>query len=222
MTEVEQEPDITEITKDFGEVYRFSKEWETLKSQAQKAFFDEATRLQAQEKIPRKVIDAPDVEDLIEWAKLYHPGWVIIDVDVEEGKLILEQDPKLMEFVFVNPEDGYTYKRSQTNAAPQLDDERLFDEDQDLYWEITSWAEPIYTILCDLFRDLGGATDEIPSVEDWLIVTSQGDNLRIVRDQSTWTDDQAARLQKYLVPGKVGVKLEPPRLTKKDDGEEKT
>lgn len=218
MTEVEQEPDITEITKDFGEVYRFSKEWESLKSQAQKAFFDEATRLQAQGKLPQKVIDAPDVEDLIEWAKLYHPGWVIIDVDVEGDKLILEQDPKLMEFVFVNPEDGYTYKRSQTNAAPQLDDERLKEEDPELYWNITEWRPDIYSWLKAL------ADDHLPDfdLEDWLSAASIGESIRTFKDQSTWTDDQASKLQKYLVPGKVGVKLEPPRLTKKDDGEEKT
>lgn len=178
-----EELDITEVTEDFGEIYSTSKEWEKLKKTAQEIFFKAATQERSKERLPRMsvvTLEGP------KWIEDHYPGWRIIDSDdgmsVPGGTFyLLEEDPSLMEYVFTNPDDGMVYKRSRTEGGARLDDERLKEEDPDLFEEISEWTEPT----------------------------------QVIRDKSTWTDEQAARIKPYLLPGKVGVKLEPPRVAKK-------
>lgn len=221
-TEEPDELNITEVTKDFGETYIYAKEWDKLKDDAQKIFFQAATQELRKQRLPQEVIDVPEVDDIEGWVRDYHPGWKIVDVDFDNTQLILEQDPELMEFVFINPEDGILYKRLHVEAGARLDDERLKDEDPELYEEISEWPEPIFTILCDAFISLDGSqiyTGMEP--QDYAVLQLlEAEVAKIIRDKSTWTNEQASRIQKYLLPGKVSVRLQAPRPAKPEDLEE--
>lgn len=207
----DEELDPIAVTEDFGEIYTLAKEWEDLRVKAQKTFFRLATQEKAKERLPQKVVDVPEDEDLLAWIGVHHPGWNIIDVNEDETKLILERDPSLMEYVFTNPNDGLVYKRSEVESGPQLDIDRLKEEDPDLYDEITTFPQPLWSILTEVTETL----DPSFNVEHYL--KCHPDVQKIPIDPEDWTTEQAARIKPYLLPGKISVKLTPPRKSKEEE-----
>jgi hypothetical protein len=111
-----------------------------------------------------------------------HPGWRIIDSHSIDGNhvYLIERDPNLVPYTYVNPDDGMVYARGTQESGPSLDDERLKEEDPALYDEIT---EPV----------------------------------RVVKDPSTWTEEQLAAVQAYMIPGSIKARLVPPRKAKPEE-----
>lgn len=225
-----EEPTIAIVTSDFGDVYRSVKGykdengvkqdgWEQLLKDAQAEFFAAATRELEVGTLARKTVTFPEMEYqsetlATEYIDTHHPGWRL--VEIKDGRGIIEEDPALKSYVYVNYLDGMVYRRSQTQTGPSLDVERLQEDDPDLYAEISVWDPKIYDAVREgmvwAYDSVKNPNPEVLADEETeKYMTSRCPEARIILDPSQWTDKQAAALQDYLLPGKVSVRLTPPR-----------
>jgi hypothetical protein len=113
------------------------------------------------------------------------------------------------------------YRRSQTQGGPSLDVERLQEKEPDLYDEISVWSPSVYNMVRDAMVWAYNSYSPEPEVlaaeeaEKFLETLSQSDDsLRIILDPAQWTPQQATKLTPYIIPGKVSVRLTPPRKAK--------
>lgn len=134
--------DMSQVTKKLGQSYRQWKESEKEKNRLRDEFFRVATEA-CQEETPAQVVEqveAQDEEECLRSAQRRFPRHKVLDVrEVSEGQwnVILEENPELKEFSYVNEEDGQVYQRIISEGAPSLDDEGLKEEQPGLWEAIT-------------------------------------------------------------------------------------
>lgn len=205
MTDTEM---LERIANDFGDAYLSAKEAESDKKSLQKELFSAFNNLVEP---ARKTVDCPywDNEMIENWVKQYHPGWVIIDIGDDE-KILLEEDPALMAYSYT-AQDGMVYGRSQVNGSPMLDDERLRKEDPTLYESITTYPEPWFSLVQGAMGYVSEDAVGMATVAKYLDEQGLG---RALKPIDTLTDEQLQALQEYMVPGRVSVKLTPPKVAK--------
>lgn len=168
---------LRKITTSFGRAYDRSKRYEQRKKDWQTEFFAACTQaIQRERRLPRKSVVTNESSD---WVKEQNPGWRIIDSD-NRFTYLLEKDPNLVPYTYINPDTKMVYQRGTQESGPSLDEERLKDENPDLYNEVT-------------------------------------ETQRVVKDPSTWTEDQMEQIQPYLIPGTIKAKLIPPRKAKAEE-----
>jgi hypothetical protein len=135
-----RKPKIENVTKRFGRAHSTKERAEKTMAKARQEFFD---LIQIQEsELSRQTIyvECDDPEAYV--ASLY-PKWRILSsklVDPEipdEWKLVIQEDPTKRNYTFVNPLDGQVYTRTVTESAPDVDLERIKEEDPDFYHDIT-------------------------------------------------------------------------------------
>lgn len=135
--------DLNEITGELGRQYRAWKESEKAKDKLKKWFFDAATEA-LKDATPSQVIErieAVDEEEALRIAQRRFQRHRVVDVvEHSEGQwdLILEEDPQLKDFSWINPSDGQVYSRVIAEGAPSLDDESLMEEQPGLWEAITT------------------------------------------------------------------------------------
>jgi hypothetical protein len=208
---------IDDITSEFGEVYltvkgtKTTDGWEKILKDAQVEFFAAATRELENKTLARKTVT--------NWAANLYPGWRL--VEEKDNKAIIEEDPSVKAFAHLNTQDGMVYRRSQTQGGPSLDVERLQEKEPDLYDEISVWSPSVYNMVRDAMVWAYNSYSPEPEVlaaeeaEKFLETLSQSDDsLRIILDPAQWTPQQATKLTPYIIPGKVSVRLTPPRKAK--------
>ena len=162
------------ITTKFGRAYDRSKRYDQRKKDWQAEFFAACTRSVIRERrLPQKVVEEAD------WDGGQYPGWRLIGY-TEDDRVLIERDPDLVSYTYVNPDDGMVYQRGTQESGPSLDDERLKEAAPDLYDEIT-------------------------------------ETVRVVKDPSTWTEEQLAAVQEYMIPGTIKARLVPPRKAKPEE-----
>jgi hypothetical protein len=214
------------ITEDFGDTYATVKDVTKEKTLLQNEFFAAATAELETRQLARKTvmfdIERYGATNMTEWVTIYHPGWRFIEVNDQD--LLIEEDPALLSFTYVNKIDKTVYGRDTVRQSPQLDDERLREEDPDLWQEISSWPEPWYSLVygamktaryCNDVDDvfLNDADMQL-AVETYL---RHEKVQRVLRPIDELDDEQIEALQEYLVPGSVSVKLRPPREAKEEE-----
>lgn len=226
---------IEDIITDFGEVYREVKGtktqdgWEKILKDAQKQFFDAATRELEQQTLARKTVDF-DIErygatNMEKWVENHYPGWRF--VESKKSKFIIEEDPALKPFAYLNVRDGMVYKRGQVQGGPSLDVERLREEDEGLYWDVSRWDQGLYDFahqaLEYAYTTVHNADPESiadDETERFLHWGWEHDQVqRVIKDPGEWTAEQSTKLQAYLIPGRVSVRLTPPRPAKDSEME---
>lgn len=219
---------IKTVTREFGKRYLKVKQEEAKKSELQKEFFEIATAEIAKRSLSTQVIEVPDVDNPSDWIQERYPGWQIVSVQgwestsPEKGShynAIIKEDPALMAFTYLNPADRCVYARTTTQGPPSLDDERLRKEDPDLWERITVWPEPWYSLVVDVYKHLWDEWQD--GLEDLAanFLRDRGVQ-RVLRPIESLSNDELDSLQEYLVPGKVSVRLVPPRPAKRDELEE--
>lgn len=135
--------DMNDVTRNLGESYENWKTWEKAKNKAKDRFFKAATDSLSEETPGQwiKEVEAVDKEEALRIAQRRFQRHSVADVtEVEEGKwsIILEEDPALKEFTWVNREDGKVYQRIVAEGGPILDDQSLRDEQPGLWDAITN------------------------------------------------------------------------------------
>lgn len=168
------------ITTKFGRAYDRSKRYEQRKKDWQAEFFAACTQSVIRERrLPKKYVIASDKITALR----DNPGWRCL---MDQGDtFLLERDPNLIPYTYINPDDGMVYARGTQESGPSLDDERLQEEDPDLWNEIT-------------------------------------ETVRVVKDPSTWTEEQKAAVQDYMIPGTIKARLVPPRKAKPEELEDES
>lgn len=219
-----EELDIIDITKKFGEAYARSKDWDAAKENGRKRFFQAATQELEKKRLPRKTVEVPKDQDVLEFIKIYHPGWrVLVDSVKVMNHVVIERDPALMKYSFINPEDNMVYGRTYSESGPMLDEEKLQQDDPDLWLAISEYDPASIAFTKAAMQEaLSWTHAELTnSFLDKIIDDFLTDRLsRVVKNPSTWTTEQSTAVQKYMVPGPVSVRLVSPRPAKAEDREE--
>lgn len=136
------------ITKQLASRHKRKNKAESDLKKSRGEFFERATEQCVDETLARKTIrlvadDQAMVEAHIERE---YPGWVIIqtrETDPEDGDVsaaweaIIEEDATLKPYKYVNPELGLVFERQIRQGSVMLDDERLKEEQPELYEKIT-------------------------------------------------------------------------------------
>lgn len=137
---------LKEVTAMLGSDYKFWKAAERDKNDMKDRFFELATEALQQETLATDVLvlEAKDADEAEELAKKQRPRYKIVKLHKkgDQWVVIVEEDPALTPFIYVNPEDGMVYQRQVVEGSPMLDDERLQEEAPDLWEEITYIPEP--------------------------------------------------------------------------------
>lgn len=136
--------DLERITTGLGENYKAWKLAEKTKDRAKREFFN-AVNEKLSEEISQQVIEkveASDMEEALRVGQRRFPRFRVVDCQQPEGDdywhLILEENPELKEFSYLNRSDGQVYQRIIAEGSPILDDEGLAEEQPELWEAITT------------------------------------------------------------------------------------
>lgn len=218
--------ELIKATYEFGDAYHKAAVAKDESDTSKTAFYAKADEALALRRLAQKSIVVYD-EEVVAHVKTHHPGWRVVEStpsEKVEGEInvIIEQDPSQMKYSFTNLEDGHHYQRTYTEGAPQLDEERLQEEDPDLYDDIHQWPDPP-AWLGEFLRYMCGlkVTDE-DVADDWTTFLDEASHgvEASIKPVSEWTKDQKAALQKYLVPGQRMMKIVKPRKATEEEIEE--
>lgn len=143
--------DLSQITTDLGSAHKSSKELEKKLKDCRAKFFEAVDEeILSSETLARQTITVPEDVDPIAYIKQFHPGWKEVESGPQEFTYIIEEDPAFKKFVYVNHDDGNVYRRNVSQAGPSLDNERLKEEDPDLWKRISDPKVQRVRVLKDL------------------------------------------------------------------------
>jgi hypothetical protein len=148
MADEQDTRDIEQVSSDLGIAYAADKLAEKDLKNEKAAFYKLLDEEVASEKLAHKKVDVPHSVDPDEWLEKWHPGWRFADDEKKIGKVVIEEHPSFKKRTYVNREDGVVYGRTVKEANPSLDDERLREQDPEL-WERISHTEEV-RVLNDL------------------------------------------------------------------------
>lgn len=131
---------LDDITRQLGEAYDKWKTGEKEKNKLRDDFFNAATE-ELDSELPAQrvsVIDAGSEEQARRIAQRRFHKFNITDLRQIPGEdrweVVVEEEPALRGFSYLNREDGRVYSRQLVEGTPLLDDEAIRDEDPEL-WE---------------------------------------------------------------------------------------
>jgi hypothetical protein len=212
--------ELPEITKDLGEQHATKSKSEAELKRKRADFFSALDDLIVQETtLATKTVELPSLDerdqvDINEWMKIYHPGWLI--KGATEGTLILEENPALKKYAYINRDDGKVYQRILEEAAPSIDDERLAENHPEL-WLSISRPIPADPFILGLLQEITG--DDKYTCE-WVAAREKcSDWPRQVVDleEADIDPEDSEILGKYFIPGQIKTKLASPRKAKPEE-----
>jgi hypothetical protein len=128
---------VTNLGKTYDEWKRSERE----KNERRDEFFSQINEHLKDEVAPQIVIEFPtdDEEEALRQAqRQYVRHRVVATSQVEQGyKVVLEENPELRPYTYINPADGKVYQRIISEGSPSLDDEALQEEKPELWQGIT-------------------------------------------------------------------------------------
>jgi hypothetical protein len=133
--------ELSDLTRRLGENYDRAKEYERAKNRLREEFFARVTDELSEEVAPQIVTEyeTDDEEQALRQAqRQYVRHSVVATKRTESGyQVILQEDPGLRPFQYVNPADGRVYQRIVSEGSPVLDDEAIREEKPELWEAIT-------------------------------------------------------------------------------------
>lgn len=215
-------PDLTKITSRFGKAYASAKKATLRQTQLQAALFEAFSQhledtIRSQQVVQ---VQVPEGSTLEEYVTTMYPGWRIKRV-ISDQEIVIEDDPAYMKFSFVNEDDGMVYARTVVQGSTTLDVERVKQENPELWESITEWPEPWYSLINNFGLQVVTKGAKNPSqivalLDEYLENTSLG---KVLKNADDWTTEELQGVIDYMVPGKVSVKLVPPRPAKDEEKE---
>jgi hypothetical protein len=224
MTDINIDQELSRTTKEFGDAYTKADIWIKRKAVLQTDFFNLVTHKTSQRQLAQRSVQLPSVYgDVEEYVKTHHPGFILV---AQKGNnLILEQDPAFMKYEYVNPIDGMVYGRTIASGQPTIDLESLKERDPGLWKKYSRWLEPHYSVargaierfakvnhtgqgMTLLPHEIDKKTDQY--LED-IDAPRELDVERIIKDNKEY------KLERYLIPAPVTVRLVPPRKAKPEE-----
>jgi hypothetical protein len=135
-----RKPKIENVTKRWGKAHARKEKVEAQMAKDRKLFFDLIEIPETE--LSRQTIYA-ECDDPDAYVASLYPKWkllsaLLVDEEIpDEWKLVIQEDPTKRNYTFVNPLDGQVYTRTVTESAPDVDLERIKEEDPDFYHDIT-------------------------------------------------------------------------------------
>jgi hypothetical protein len=152
---------LVEVTKELGQNYREAKAADKKKDASREEFFELINERENDEPTETIGVTAASEAEARAQALKYFPAHEVLMVrDNEDGTFLLEIRiaDLYRPFTFVNPEDGMVYARQQRAGSLHLDEERLREENPDLYERVTYVPDE------RVLRDLDEIDDEDTAV----------------------------------------------------------
>lgn len=175
----------------------------------------------SQRSVPMAHWESLQEKERVTWLKKYHPGTRAVGYN--EPWLILEEDPTMLKFTFVNPVNKQVYSRTRVEGGPGLDDDALRAEQPDLWERITEWPQPYLYLATTIVRGMSSLrwSDEAlaDTVGSYLEILGIE---RVLKEFKDLEDEDLRDMEDYFLPGSVSVRLVPPRAAKPDELEEKS
>lgn len=181
-----------------------------------KAFDEHLESLPLMQKSVSIPMDLVTPDEIDAYVKKHYPAWRVVSVTGHHA--IIEENPSLKKFRWVNPITEEVMGRDVVESGPILDDEALQVEDPELWEQITEWPEPWFTLVKDVIH-----THTSLRWSDDAVASSAGKFLRsrgikkVIIDPSRMSDEDLQAIQPYLSPGTVSVRLSPPRAAKEEE-----
>lgn len=181
--------DLNVVTQKLGVAYKKAKDGEKELKESRGEFFEACDEAVVEEQtLAQQTITVPDAEE----------EDVVNHIQIfypgwryveenDDGGVIIEEDPAFQKYVHINPDTNMVFRRNVSQAGPSLDDERLKIEDPALWKRITE-------------------TKVQPATR-----------VRVLKDLEEVNNKDLAAMQEYFVPGRMTVKLDPPRKAKSDE-----
>lgn len=138
---------LNEITEQLAEAYADWKSGEKAKNKFRDQFFDAVNATVAEGNLAEKYasVNAPDESAARDRLRKQNPTWLIYELRQGEGDLweaVLTEDPSYVPFTYVNKELGLVFHKQVSSGSAFIDDERLAEEDPELYEAVTYVPEP--------------------------------------------------------------------------------
>lgn len=227
--------DLERVTAELYDAYEQSKHWKTrLDGQDKKKknretgikeeFFDIAAEEVAKATLARKTImvEARTLEEAEVEAKRRNPRWLVVSgvakfqdtTPPTHWKILLEENPFYKEFTYVNQTLGKVFTRQVVDGSASLDDEKLRQEDVELWKRVTEIDN------IDFIRGALGESGitEHEDLDEFIArMESNYEAARTLRPLESLAPDDLSALQKYIYPGAPTVKLAQPRDVKPED-----
>ena len=158
--------ELEEITKELGLAYSRAKEWDKMKTDYRKQFFEAAvnTHTTLAEKIVN--INAKSLAEAITEAERLYPTWTPLSANETDNgfDVRIKENPEYIPFTFVNHEDGMVYQKQVAAGPVMFDDERFEKDHPTLYHVVTHVPEPKRQL-----RSLDDLSDEqIAIIQDYI------------------------------------------------------
>lgn len=223
--------ELARATEEFRTSYVVAKQAESDQTTARADYFAAFDKALESKRLPRKVIEVTGDGDAIqedytvqEFVDTWYPGWRIVKIlnDDFPYQVQIERDPATMKWSWTNPETKITYQRSGSQAAAKTDLSRLQENDPELWEAISEWPplpDWLGPFVASLFAGTGVGSAEWGGAWD-KFCEERGEEFGIQRQlkpSDSWTDEQAAAVQKYLIPGKWTMKIVAPRAANEDE-----
>lgn len=190
---------LTEITTALGEADKIEKRAKKVKENSRATFFVLANiALQEDRPLRKRTIitkEAPDQE----WIEREYPEWRILTVephedDQEDWHVVIEENPAMMKFSFVNSETMEVYGRTTSTSSPTFDAEGL-------------WRTVVGDDAHELARE---------AVSKRLVEVFELDELRAQMIMTLHPETKEV-FEKFTIPGTLSVKLTPIRKAKEEE-----
>jgi len=215
-----RQPNLTKITNAFERAYNSAEKASQRKVVAQAKFFSAIDQVLEGKVRKQQLVDLEDSgydgDDPVSFISRQYPGWRLVSVNDDGLQAVIEEDPKFMKFSFVNKENSRVYQRTNTQAGSSLDNERLREENPELWDQVTTWPEPWYTLIYEFAIATAATTQEELEAELDKYLKAQGMQ-RILKSPEEWSDDEFKAISKYIIPGSISTRIIKPRdATDKD------
>jgi hypothetical protein len=231
--------DLTKITAELGEAYKTWKDGEKDKDEFRKQFFTAIDEQLAQEKSAEKYVTivATDEEQARDRLAKKYPTWKVDEIRLQTCSGDTDGDgdcsrqcpdhcnrPKTWEailaeltvyapYTFVNAADGKVYQRQVSAGSVYIDDERLREENPELWVKVTEIPNRDLILL---LLDEYDASERDPKPE---VVLDEMWSLegRVLKSLDSLDADTLAALSEYIYEGKPTIKLAAPRKAKAEE-----
>lgn len=133
---------IASVSARLGQAYQTWKKSGTEKDKLRKEFFEAATEMAVERGLQTHFhhLYGPTEEEARGRAAIYHPSWKVLAVDeADDGfwEFQFEELPEFKPVTYINPVDGFVYQRQVSTGGFNLDDDRLKEQDPELYEAVT-------------------------------------------------------------------------------------
>lgn len=204
-----------EVVADLAPQYTTWKSSEKAKNKFRDEFFKSITESIKEGELAERVvtIECGTTEEALDIAQKQNPLWAVVSGRITnrgDYEVLLRENPEYMPFTIEF--DGKTWGRQVSSGSTLIDDDKLREENEDLWYEITEF--PMEDFVMDLMYESGM---EPELVEDFVskIAVKHGIK-RVLRPLDDLPGEVLAQVQEYVYEGKPSVKLPAPRNAEKD------